>query len=160
MKPLTKMQQDYVYNRAAGLRQREAAVAAGYSAPTADRQASVLEKRADIKKAIANAKKRAKSSGVEVPDDDSPEARNKMPKAKYADSKDFLLDAMNHKHLPIAARAEYTKALLPYQHARIGETGKKESAAARAKKIAEGGKGKSKFATKAPPQLHVVGGKG
>jgi hypothetical protein len=43
--------------------------------------------------------------------------------------------------------------LLPYQHARIGETGKKEKANEKARGIA---RGRSKFATKQPPQLTVV----
>lgn len=46
-----------------------------------------------------------------------------------------------------------SKALLPYQHARLGEKGKKESAKDRAHAIT----GKAKFSPKgAPPTLRIV----
>jgi hypothetical protein len=50
-------------------------------------------------------------------------------------------------------RADAAKQLLPYKHVRLGETGKKETAKDKALKIA---RVRSKFATKAPPQLRVV----
>ena len=162
MKKLTEMQQAFAVNKAAGLKNREAAIAAGYSAKNPDVQAAMLLRRADIKAAIKAAKKElakgVNPGGVEIPEVEDTSDKNKMPKAKYTDAKDFLLDAMNHKHLPIAARADYAKALLPYQHARIGETGKKEKLKDRANAVA--GKGKGKFSPKAPPSLKVVGGKG
>lgn len=81
-----------------------------------------------------------------------------MPKQQYACSKEFLLDAMNHPLLPIAVRGEYAKALLPYQHARIAEKTKKDSAKDAAVAIATGGKASTgpakrhKFGKKAPPR--------
>jgi phage terminase small subunit len=164
MKQLTEMQQSYVTNRAAGLRQREAAVAAGYSATTADKQASALERREDIKKGIAKAKRAMRGDGVTVPKDDELTERQKaqqMPRAKYTDPVDFLTDMMNHKHMPAAMRLDAAKQLLPYKHARIAEKGKKESKKDRAAELSGGGKpgAKPKFATKRPP-LRVVGGNG
>lgn len=156
MQKMTEMQRAYAQNRAAGLNQRESAVAAGYAAPTADRQGATLEKRADIQKAIKEFRKGRKDAGVEVSLD--ADERNKMPKAKYTDSIVFLTDLMNHKHVPLAMRADAAKQLLPYQHARIAEKGKKENTKERADRIAKGGK--SKFATKAPPALKLVGGSG
>lgn len=165
VKKLTEMQTAYVENRAAGVKRREAAVAAGYSAASADQQAYTLENREDIKRAIAAAKKRlkghAKSLGINLPkedDEDIPD-RNKMPKATYSDAKEFLLDAMNHLMLPIAVRGDYAKALLPYQHGRVGETGKKQSQKERAKEITEGGSkagAKPKYAPKSAPGGNVV----
>lgn len=168
MKKLTEMQQSYVDHRAQGLRQREAAVAAGYSAPTADKQASALERREDIKKAIAKARKSLRAGGVDVPKEEELTERQKlqqMPREKYADPIDFLTDLMNHKHHPVAMRMDAAKQLLPYTHARIAEKGKKESKKDRAAELSGGGKvgSKPKFATKRPPgapNLHVVGGKG
>ena len=131
VKKFTEMQTAYIEARAAGVKRREAAIHAGYSAATADQQAYAMENREDIRRAVAAAKKRlkshAKSLGVNLPkeeDEDIPD-RNKMPKATYSDAKEFLLDAMNHPMLPIAVRGDYAKALLPYQHGRVGETGKK-----------------------------------
>ncbi len=42
-----------------------------------------------------------------------------------------------------------------HMHARVGETGKKETAKENARKIARGG-GRHKYATKSPPNLTVV----
>lgn len=163
MKKLTEMQEQYARNRAAGVTQKEAAIAAGYAAISADRQGSVLDKRDDIKKAIARYKKEMKRGQHTDLDDkadavDENEKKRQMPRAKYDDPIQFLEDLMNHKHMPVAMRADAAKQLLPYKHARIGEKGKKESAKDRAKEIANGGRGatKPKFATKSPPPLRVV----
>jgi phage terminase small subunit len=162
MKKLTDKQQEFVNQRAHGVKPRAAAVAAGFSANSANVQASQLGARADIKAAITAAKKAMRANGVSVPkDEDEVDSKYAMPKSRYTDSKEFLVDAMNHKLLPINVRGEYAKALLPYQHARIGETGKKESAKERAHKVAGTGDAKrNKFAPKsAPPALRIVGGK-
>lgn len=159
VKKLTEMQTAYVENRAAGVKRREAAIAAGYSAASADQQAYTFENRDDIKRAIAAAKKRLKANGVNLPkeDEDIPE-RNKMPKATYTDSKEWLMDAMNHPLLPLAVRGDYAKALLPYQHGRVGETGKKQTQKERATLIAGSGTAgaKPKFGSKAAPGGNVV----
>lgn len=158
MKNLTHKRQEFVNNKAAGMKNLEAAVAAGFAPKSAASMAAQLMGRTDIKKAIALAKKSpierqlAADRDQEEFEDDIAK-KNKMPKANYADSKQFLLDAMNHKLLPIAARAEYAKALLPYQHGRIGEQGKKEKVADRAKEVAHGG---SRLQPKSPPRLHAV----
>ena len=74
----------------------------------------------------------------------------KMPREKYSDDKQFLIDVMNLAGLPIAVRADAAKELLPYMHARMGETGRKETKKENARAIA---RGKHKFATKAPPPM-------
>lgn len=61
---------------------------------------------------------------------------------------------MNLDGLPIAVRADAALKLMPYMHARMGETGKKETAKEKARVIARGSR--NKFATKTPPQLTVV----
>lgn len=166
---LTEMQQQFVVNKAAGVKNREAAIAAGFSAKSADVQAGRLMGRVDIKKAIAKAKRDMRKGVTEKPDvneDDLDDGnkKNKMPKSRYADPLDFLTDVMNHKHLPIAMRADAAKQLLPYKHARIAEKGKKETAKDAARKIARGDVGdktparKPKFATKTPPTLRTIQG--
>lgn len=156
---LTEMQRGYVDNRAHGVKQKESAIAAGYSAASADQQAYALEQRDDIKRAIAARKRELKKGGADLPKD---ETEDGLPKQHYDDAKEMLIDLMNCKRLPHSLRGDYAKALLPYQHARIGETGKKETAKGAAQKIASGETGKSgqkpKFATKQPPQLRIVGG--
>lgn len=160
---LTEKQQAFVVNKAAGVKNKEAAIAAGYSASAAAVTASQLLARKDIKDAIAKAKRDMRANGYKVPKDADEEEQNKktsMPRTRYTDPKDFLTDLMNHKHQPIAMRADAAFKLMPYMHARIGEKGKKETAKERAGEIARGGgqSGKPKFATKAPPPLRAIPG--
>lgn len=64
------------------------------------------------------------------------------------------------EQLPVAMRADAAKQLLPYKHARMGETGKKQTKKENAQAIARGDSTKPtkpKLATKAPPpHLRVV----
>jgi phage terminase small subunit len=142
MKQLTEKQQAFVANKSAGVPNREAAIAAGYAPNAADVTAAKLLRRADIKAAI-------KADGVKVTTSDM----HAMPCKRYTDSMQYMEDTMNHPQLPFAVRFEAAKALLPYQHARLGEKGKKETAKDRAQAVTR----KAKFAPKgAPPQLRVV----
>lgn len=142
MTKLTDKQQAFVANKAAGVANREAAIAAGYAEGSADVSAHRLMQKPTIKAAINAARNAA-------PGSDAPT----MPKASYSDPLDFLKDVMNHPQLPIAMRADAAFKILPYQHARIGEVGKKQTKKDNAAVIA---RGRHKFATKAPPQLTVV----
>lgn len=163
---LTEMQQQFVVNKAAGIKNREAAIAAGFSPKSADVQAGRLMGRADIKKAIAKAKRDMRSGVTDKPDVDDADMddtakKNRMPKANYRDPLVFLTDVMNHKHLPIAMRADAAFKMLPYMHARIADKGKKESKKDRAKELSGAGAkpgAKPRFATKQPPPLRVVDG--
>lgn len=157
MPALTEKQRAFAVNKAAGVKNKEAALAAGYSANGAEVAASKLMKNPAIKAAIKTAKremaKGVVQEGVSIDTDGiKDESKYKMPKASYSDSMEFLKDAMNHQHLPIAARADYAKALLPYQHGRIGEKGKKEQANERAK-VAAGGQtgGRGRYTPKSAP---------
>src|SRR5690606_38144151 len=49
---MTPKQRAYIENRIAGLAPKQAAIAAGYAPTGADQAASVMEKRADVQKAI------------------------------------------------------------------------------------------------------------
>lgn len=149
MKQLTDKQRAFVANKAAGVPNREAAIAAGYAPNSADVAAAKLSGRADIKAAI-----KAATSGNEAPGD-----ANSMPREKYTEPMAFLMDVMNHPKLPIGMRADAAKQLLPYHHARIGEMGKKESAIQQAKDVI--GNTRSKFSPLKPPSIMRVipGGK-
>ena len=146
MKQLTQKQQDFITNKAAGVTNRDAAIAAGYAVAGAAVAADKLMRnpavRAAIKAATKGVQPVATKSGVPT-----------MPKTNYGDAMTFLADVMNHVGLPIAMRADAAKQLLPYQHARMGEVGKKETAKNRARKIV--GK-RGAFQPKQPPQLRVV----
>lgn len=147
MTELTKKQRAFVTNKAAGCTNRDAAIAAGYSVNGASQAGDRLMKEPAIRKALKVA---GKSTGG---GDIAPANVPAMPRDKYSDPKAFLLDVMNLAALPIAMRADAAKQLLPYMHARMGETGKKETAKNKARAISTG---RSKFATKQPPQLSVV----
>jgi len=149
MKKLTDKQKAFVEGRAQGLGTKDAAIHAGYSATTAHVIGSTLAGRADIKSAIRAAKKNA---GVvnEPETDDKPKL-----KASYKDSLEFFKDAMNNPRLADGVRFEAAKQLLPYEHARVAEKGKKESKKDDAVKVAAGQTG-TPFRTKAPPKLRAV----
>lgn len=154
MTDFTTKQRSFIANKAAGMKNKEAAVAAGYAPTSAEVAASKLMVRPDIKKAIKLAREKGVTPetvnlAVENP---TPDKSQQMPKAKYTDSKEWLMDAMNHTGLPLALRGDYAKALLPYQHGRIGEKGKKEKQSEAAAKVA----GKGKFQPKTPPGSNVV----
>ena len=66
------------------------------------------------------------------------------------DSKVFLLALMNDTGADLKLRADAAKTLLPFQHAKPGEAGKKDERAAAAKVAGAG-----KFGAGAPPKLVV-----
>jgi phage terminase small subunit len=144
MTHFTEKQQAFITSKAAGATHRDAAIAAGYSMASANVRASELMRRPDIKAAVKAA---AKPGRVDI--------APALPSERCADSLKFMMNAMNNPQLPVAMRFEAAKAMLPYLHTRMGETGKKESAKERARGIANGGRGK--FTPKAaPPQLRIV----
>lgn len=150
MSKFTEKQLAFVANKAAGVPNREAAIAAGYGVNSAKVTASQLMQRPDIKAAIRSA---IKAVTVSVPSGQG--KRPTLLRGRYKDSMSLLMDAMNCEQFPIGVRIDCAKALLPYQHARLGETGKKEKAKERAREVTR----RSKFGPKQPPKLHVVGGK-
>lgn len=154
MTELTKKQQAFATNKALGCTNRDAAIAAGYAPGSAAQAGDRLAKHPAVRNAIKAAAKIA--PGVDTKTVNAPA----MPRAKYADPITFLEDVMNHAQLPVAMRADAAKQLLPYKHARMGETGKKQTKKENAQAIARGNSAKPtrpKFATRAPPpNLTVV----
>lgn len=150
MNKLTEKQRQFVTNKAAGVTNRDAAIAAGYAVAGAAVAADKLMRNPAIRTAIKAA---TKCVGVATPGAE----KNAMQRDSYDDPKTFLEDVMNHPHLPIAMRSDAAKQLLPYVHARLGETGKKEKAKENARQITAAGR--NKFAPiKSPPNMHVIRG--
>lgn len=148
MSKLTEKQQRFAANKAAGVKNREAAIAAGYSCNTADVQAANLLRRPAIKAAIKAASGPASSAPSVL---GSPAV---MQRKSYTDPVSFLEDAMNNPQLPVAMRVDAAKSLLPYKHARLGDKGKKEHAKERAQDVAS----RARFRPKAPPALRAMAG--
>lgn len=148
----TKMQQAYVDARVAGHNITRSAQIAGYSPAGADRQGSALEKRGDIKRAIAAGKKHlARSTGGTAPKLDSNGDEPRM-KDSYPSSLDLLRATYNNPRMPDSVRIRAAEQALPYEHARIGEAGKKEKQKEKANEVA----GQHKFRTKQPPGATVT----
>jgi len=134
-------------NKAGGCTNRDAAIAAGYAPGSAAQAGDRLAKHPAVRSAIKAATKH--TPGVDTKTVNAPS----MPRAKYADPIMFLEDVINHQQLPVAMRADAAKQLLPYKHARMGETGKKETKKEKAREIS---RGRHKFAPRTPPSLSVV----
>lgn len=133
-------------NKAAGVKNREAAIAAGYAANNADVQAARMMQREDIKAAIKAAKAAgAKPQGVDT---------DAMPRKHYGDPMTFLEDVMNGARFTVALRVDAAKQLLPYKHARMGELGKKAKAKDRAEVLTR----TSRFSPQAAPVLRAIEG--
>ena len=163
MKTFTPKILAYCQHRAAGAAVGQAALAAGYLPSSAAVTASRLEPRADVQAEIARLKKVNKSIGGKKATGalvDDPAASPLAPWAlrpRYDNPLDLHLDVMNNPKAPIGMRIQCAKDAMPYCHARVGESGKKEKAQDAAKEAAGGGKTKSKprFATQQAPLRRV-----
>lgn len=129
-----------------GFSNKEAAIKAGYSAPTASAAGSRLVKDPRVAAYLAAAKEKpaaALSTGVEAPKFGLAAA------LQYSDPKAFLLAAINDPDIEPKERINAAKALLPIFHCKVADGGKKEGKAAAAAKVA------SKFTPTAAPKLVV-----
>lgn len=131
-----------------GASNRGAAVAAGYSEKTAAQAGSRLAKDPDVlahigrKEAVMEAQQQAKAEG-------KPTSLDAISRA-YDDPKDFLRAVMNYAGEDMKLRVDAAKVLMPYEHAKPGELGKKEQ-----KDDAAKAAGKGRFAA-APTPLRSV----
>lgn len=147
----------------AGKTNKEAAIIAGYSAKTASPAGSRLVKDKDVAAYLAIHRAQAKpdAGNPAQPAPAPTEAEKPKPtfdlgKAiQHTDPKNFLIAAMNDIELGEKLRIDAAKALMPFMHAKKGESGKKEDAAAAAAKAGSSGR----FASGAPPKLVVNNGK-
>lgn len=138
----------------AGKSNKEAALAAGYSAASASAAGSRLAKDKDVL-----AYQQRKAAVAEKPDEAAPETAaplgsfNLSQALAHRDPRAFLLAAMNDVLLEPKLRIDAAKALMPFEFAKKGEGGKKEQQADAAKKVA------SRFTPAAPPKLATANGK-
>ncbi|QYW02475.1 terminase small subunit [Stenotrophomonas phage Silvanus] len=136
----------YAQARALGVPGREAAISVGYAAAGAAVQASRLDSRADIKKAIAKYKRNGKSDTPAAESDDEVPRKSYL-KPRYDSPLALFEDLMNNKGAPDSVRVEAAKLALPYRHGKITDVGKKEKERQGARDGARGGK----FPTKTGP---------
>lgn len=140
-----------------GATPEEAAIAAGLSEKTARVAGARLRKKPAIVEALA-------AIGISTPGASAPgpkvthsepepeeEPIDDLPKTE--DSLEFLEAVVANPRIPLGRRMEAAKTLLPFQHAKIGEKGKKETKADGAKQTAGGS---DVYATRKPPSLKAV----
>lgn len=131
----------------AGSSNKEAAIAAGYSAATASASGSRLVKDLGVVAYLATrrAEKPVPAKAGKAPPPPDPDADG--ADYEYTDDPEkFLTAVMNDPLMEMRMRAGVARALMPYKHQKLGEGGKKDQKDADAKKVAKG-----KFAPGAPP---------
>ena len=137
----------------AGKANKDAAIEAGYSAATASAAGSRLVKDKDVALYLAAQRIQQESKPELV----TKAAAGRVPPpdfdldamTSFTDPKAFLIAAMNDGRTEPKLRVDAAKALMPFVHAKIGETGKKDAKGAAAEKAA------NKFAALATPKLVV-----
>lgn len=141
----------------AGKANKDAAIAAGYSAATASAAGSRLVKDKDVVLYMAARKIQQESkpalSGKSAGGPRAPVDFDIDANTNFTDPKAFLVAAMNDGRTEQKLRVDAAKALMPFMHQKLGEGGKKEQRDAEAKKVA------SRFSPGAPPKLVANGGK-
>lgn len=145
----------------AGKSNRDAAIAAGYSAATASAAGSRLVKDKDVAAYLAQQRKKGVAKRPTAPKTPAPDDQADVTNAAlaagfdldsiltFSDPKAFLLAAMNDQNTEPKLRVDAAKALMPFMHAKPAEGGKKDAKAEAAKNAA------SKFGALAPPKLVV-----
>jgi phage terminase small subunit len=140
-----------------GATPKEAAIAAGLS----EKSARVAGARMRKKKVIVDA---LAVIGIATPGS-TPTVPSAIPSESEAeevadiglpqteDSLEFLEAVVANPNIPLGRRLEAAKTLLPFQHSKIGEKGKKATKADSAKETAAGS---DAYATRKPPALKAV----
>lgn len=149
---LTEQQRKFAEARMSGLTIKEAAIAAGCPAKTASQAGSRLEKHPNVLAHLARLKN-IESETVPGAGRDTPPPDLELGGEFFEDPKDLLRHAMNDRRLDIKSRIQAAVALLPYEHQKLGETGKKQQQVEAAGQVVTG-----RFAPAAPPpsQLKLV----
>jgi len=152
---LTGKQQAFADAVLAGSSNKEAAIAAGYSAKTASPAGSRLVKDKAVAKYLtangwtAQAIPKKASAPVETP-----ESNEGSADYGYTDDPEVLLIAMmNDTSLDARVRGDFAKALMPFKHQKLGEGGKKQQRVDGAKAATHG-----KFGGPLPPPRLVSNG--
>ncbi|WP_395406289.1 terminase small subunit [Pseudoduganella sp. UC29_106] len=140
-----------------GFSNKDAAIKAGYSAATASQAGSRLVKDKDVVAYLKQNKKDAKKVSEPPPASEPPEYVSQpfdLSKVlMFSDALDFLVACMNDPELDKRYRIDCAKKIVDFQHAKPGESGKKDQKQKDAEKVA------GRFASAAPPRLAAAGGK-
>lgn len=159
---LTARQRRFVDAKTRGATNKAAAILAGYSAATASAAGARLAKHPAVVAELAKRKPKAgksKKDSAEQPAQPpaaQPETPPPVPAGsvmlamQHKDPKTFLMAVMNDIATDIKLRTDAAKALMPFEHQKLGEGGKKDAKNEAAKKVAAG-----RFATAAPPLTRV-----
>lgn len=137
----------------AGMKHKQAAIAAGYSPKTAGPAGSRLAKDPAIAAFIEKYRKPEAGPPPAPPPTKPVPTFDVNTAIMFSDPKQFLLAAMNDPAASGQLRVDAAKALMPFVHAKKGEAGKKEQKEAAAKKVA------GRFSAAAPPKLVAAGGR-
>lgn len=161
---LTPKQRAFVVAVQGGASNKDAAIAAGYAAPSASVAGSRLAKHPVVMAALAKAginkvvnvppgKAALRTSPEPVTEEPTEPGFDLARALRHSDPKDFLLAVMNDFESEAKLRVDAAKALMPFVHSRKGEGGKKDAAKEAAEKAA------GKFSRQAPPKLVAANGK-
>lgn len=151
---LTKQQAAYAEARFAGAGKRDAALAAGCPPKTATQAAAKLEKHPNV---IAHLARLKHLESEETPaagrDAAPPNVDVELGAEFFEDPKELLRHAMNDRRLDPKTRIQAAVALMPFEHQKRGESGKKDQQADAAVTASAG-----RFQPGAPPsrQLKLV----
>lgn len=159
---LNEAQRKFVEATVRGATPKEAAIAAGLSENTARNAGARMRKHPKVVAALeaigfatpgAPPVVKTAAPVAAVPADQEPEDDPLDDLPQTGDSLEFLEAVQANPRVPLSKRMEAAKNLLPYQHAKIGEKGKKETKADGAKAAAAG---VNAYATRKPPSLKAV----
>ncbi|MCY1399368.1 hypothetical protein D9M71_144200 [compost metagenome] len=136
----------------AGLSIREAAIAAGCPEKSASQAGSRLAKHPNVLAHLTRLKQ-TESDTVPGSGRDIPPPGIDLGDEPFDDPKELLRAAMNSRLLDPKTRIQAAVALLPYEHIRLGEGGKKEQKQQAAADVVTG-----RFSRAAPPspQMKLV----
>lgn len=153
MKALTEQQRRYAEARMDGLGIRDAAIFAGCPEKTASQAGSRLEKHPNVVAHLARLK-HVESETVPGSGHDAAPPGVDPAADDFEDPKEFLKHAMNDRRADLKTRMQAAIALLPFEHQKMGETGKKQQRDNEAGDVVKG-----RFAPAKPPpspQLKLV----
>lgn len=144
---LTGKKRAFADAKLAGLSNKDAAIAAGYSPATASPAGSRLVKDAAVVQYLAErtqevrnraeGKAAATSAAAAASKPDRPPF-DLASLLHHSDPKAFLKAVMNEPMVDIKQRVDAAKSLMPFEHKKLGEGGKKDEKEAAAKKAATG----------------------
>lgn len=149
---LTEQQRKYAEARMSGLSIKDSALAAGCPEKSASQAGSRLEKHPSVIAHLGRLKS-VESDAVPGAGRDAPPPAGSSAAGQYfEDPKELLKHAMNDRTLDMKVRMQAAVALLPFEHQKLGESGKKEQ-----KDVAAQGVAGGRFAPAEPPkQLKLV----